>query len=191
MWTGRALELERALGAASAALSRRLRATCAVPRPCWQQAAGTSRRGACSSAGRQRGNASRRQLGVLLEGPSPGRPMPVGFPVIFQRDTCCHSISAGEHTVISCSPVLTRTGGSMEVALDTRCPISLENRDSVAYTMPCCHQLCFYCVQSRTSSSPQCLQCKQGVQSIIHTARADSDCEELVLRSAALASIAA
>jgi len=62
VWTGRALELERALGAASAALRRRLRAICAVPRPCWQQAAGTSRRGACSSAGRQRGNASHVEL---------------------------------------------------------------------------------------------------------------------------------
>ena len=78
VWTGRVLELERDLGVACAALSRRPRASWAVPRPCWLQASGTSRRGACSSAGGQRGNAWRQKLGVLLEGPSPGRPMPVG-----------------------------------------------------------------------------------------------------------------
>ncbi|XP_031463343.1 uncharacterized protein LOC116238024 [Phasianus colchicus] len=78
----------------------------------------------------------------------------------------------------------------MEAALDTRCPVCLENWDSMAYTMPCCHQFCFPCIQRWTSTRPQCPLCKQGVRSIIHTVRADNDYEELVLRPAAVASTA-
>uniref|UniRef100_A0A8V0XIN7 E3 ubiquitin-protein ligase Topors n=1 Tax=Gallus gallus TaxID=9031 RepID=A0A8V0XIN7_CHICK len=75
-------------------------------------------------------------------------------------------------------------------ALETRCPVCLENWDSVAYTMPCCHQFCFPCIHRWTSTRPQCPLCKQGVQSIIHTVRADNDYKELVLRPAAVASTA-
>ena len=78
----------------------------------------------------------------------------------------------------------------MEAALDTRCPVCLDNWDSAAYTMPCCHQFCFPCIQRWTSTRPQCPLCKQGVQSIIHTVRADNDYQELVLRPAAAASVA-
>ncbi|XP_040525183.1 uncharacterized protein LOC121110526 [Gallus gallus] len=78
----------------------------------------------------------------------------------------------------------------MEAALETRCPVCLENWDSVAYTMPCCHQFCFPCIHRWTSTRPQCPLCKQGVQSIIHTVRADNDYKELVLRPAAVASTA-
>uniref|UniRef100_A0A803XX08 RING-type E3 ubiquitin transferase n=1 Tax=Meleagris gallopavo TaxID=9103 RepID=A0A803XX08_MELGA len=67
----------------------------------------------------------------------------------------------------------TAPGGSMEAALDTRCPVCLDNWDSVAYAMPCCHQFCFPCIQRWTSTRPQCPLCKQGVWSIIHTTRAD------------------
>uniref|UniRef100_A0A803YF46 RING-type E3 ubiquitin transferase n=1 Tax=Meleagris gallopavo TaxID=9103 RepID=A0A803YF46_MELGA len=58
---------------------------------------------------------------------------------------------------------------SMEAALDTRCPVCLDNWDSAAYAMPCCHQFCFPCIQRWTSTRPQCPLCKQGVRSIIHT----------------------
>ncbi|XP_040513378.1 uncharacterized protein LOC121109008 [Gallus gallus] len=78
----------------------------------------------------------------------------------------------------------------MEAALDTRCPVCLDNWDSAAYAMPCCHQFCFPCIQRWTSTRPQCPLCKQGVQSIIHTVRADNDYQELVLRPAAAASVA-
>ena len=78
----------------------------------------------------------------------------------------------------------------MEAALDTRCPVCLDNWDSAAYAMPCCHQFCFPCIQRWTSTRPQCPLCKQSVQSIIHTVRADNDYQELVLRPAAAASVA-
>ena len=96
-----------------------------------------------------------------------------GVLVLFQCDTCGHSISSEGHAVISRSPMPTATGGSMEAALDTHRPVGLENWDSMAW----CHQFCFHRIQSWTSSRPQRRLCKQGVQSIIHTVREDSDCE--------------
>ncbi|XP_021267843.1 uncharacterized protein LOC110406091 [Numida meleagris] len=78
----------------------------------------------------------------------------------------------------------------MEAELDTRCPVCLENCDSAAYAMPCCHQFCFHCIQRWTSTRPQCPLCKRGVESIIHTVRADNDYQELVLRPAPVASMA-
>ena len=78
----------------------------------------------------------------------------------------------------------------MEAALDTRCPVCLDNWDSAAYTMPCCHQFCFPCTQRWTSTRPQCPLCKRAVESIIHTVQADNDYKELVLRPAAVAPIA-
>jgi len=78
----------------------------------------------------------------------------------------------------------------MEAELDTRCPICLENWDSVAYTMPCCHQFCFPCIQRWTSTRPQCPLCKRDVKSIIHTVQADDNYQELVVRPPAEASIA-
>ena len=78
----------------------------------------------------------------------------------------------------------------MEAALDTRCPVCLDNWDSAAYAVPCCHQFCSPCIRRWTSARPQCPLCKQGVQSIIHTTRADNKYEELVLRPAAVASVA-
>ena len=78
----------------------------------------------------------------------------------------------------------------MEAALDTRCPVCLDNWDSAAYAMPCCHQFCFPCIQRWTSTRPQCPLCKQAVESIIHTVQADNNYEELVLRPAAAASVA-
>lgn len=78
----------------------------------------------------------------------------------------------------------------MEAELDTRCPICLENWDSAAYTMPCCHQFCFPCIQQWTTISLQCPLCKRVVQSIIHTVQADDDFKELVLRPAAVAPVA-
>jgi len=79
----------------------------------------------------------------------------------------------------------------VEVVLDSHCPICLENRDSVAYTILFCHQFCFHCIQRWTSSWPQCPLCKQDVQSIIHVVQAGRDFEELVLRPATTASITA
>ncbi|XP_019466461.1 uncharacterized protein LOC109364801 [Meleagris gallopavo] len=78
----------------------------------------------------------------------------------------------------------------MEAELDTRCPICLENWDSVAYTMPCCHQFCFPCIEQWTRIRLQCPLCKRGVQSIIHTVQADDDFKELVFRPDAGASTA-
>ncbi|XP_021240337.1 atherin-like [Numida meleagris] len=78
----------------------------------------------------------------------------------------------------------------MEAELDTRCPVCLENWDSAAYAMPCCHQFCFHCIQRWTSTRPQCPLCKQGVESIIHTVQVDNDYQELVLRPAPAASMA-
>uniref|UniRef100_A0A803YFP0 RING-type E3 ubiquitin transferase n=1 Tax=Meleagris gallopavo TaxID=9103 RepID=A0A803YFP0_MELGA len=40
---------------------------------------------------------------------------------------------------------------------------------NVAYTMPCCHQFCFPCIEQWTRIRLQCPLCKRGVQSIIHT----------------------
>ena len=97
---------------------------------------------------------------MLLEEPSPRWPRPVESLVLFQCDTCCHCISVGERIVISHSSIPTATGGSVEAALGTHCPICLENWDSVAYTMPCCHQFCFHCIQRGTSSRPQSPLCK-------------------------------
>lgn len=78
----------------------------------------------------------------------------------------------------------------MEAELDTRCPVCLDNWDSAAYAMPCCHQFCFPCIQRWTSTRPQCPLCKRDVKSIIHTVQADDNYQELVVRPPAEASIA-
>jgi len=72
VWTARALVLERALGAASAAPSGRLRAICSLPRPCWEQADGTTQRDVCSSIGRRHGDWQWGEEAGHLEGPFPG-----------------------------------------------------------------------------------------------------------------------
>uniref|UniRef100_A0A803YB37 RING-type E3 ubiquitin transferase n=1 Tax=Meleagris gallopavo TaxID=9103 RepID=A0A803YB37_MELGA len=72
--------------------------------------------------------------------------------------------SAGERVAISRSPWPTATGGSMEAELDTRCPVCLDNWDSAAYAMPCCHQFCFPCIQRWTSTRPQCPLCKRDTE---------------------------
>uniref|UniRef100_A0A8V0XJM7 E3 ubiquitin-protein ligase Topors n=1 Tax=Gallus gallus TaxID=9031 RepID=A0A8V0XJM7_CHICK len=77
-----------------------------------------------------------------------------------------------------------------EAELETRCPVCLENWDSAAYAMPCCHQFCFHCIQRWTSTRPQCPLCKQNVKSIIHSVQADDNYKELPVRPAAEASIA-
>ena len=73
----------------------------------------------------------------------------------------------------------------MAAELDTCCPICLQNWDSVAYTMPCCHRFCFPCIERWSRIRLQCPVCKRGLQSIIHTVQADDDFKELVFRPGA------
>lgn len=112
--------------------------------------------------------------------------------VLFQRVTCCCccSVSAGEHVTISRSHWPTATGGRMEAEFETRCPVCLENWDSAAYAMPCCHQFCFRCIQRWTSTRPQCPLCKRDVKTIIHSVQADDNYKEVEVRPAAQASVA-
>ncbi|KAI6076381.1 E3 ubiquitin-protein ligase Topors-like isoform X2 [Aix galericulata] len=128
--------------------------------------------------------------------------VPPLYPSVFARTGARNKASLGSGTVTPAaaapvpgrrlSPALPpsppQTVASMATELDTRCPICLDTWGSPAFTMPCCHQFCYPCIQRWADSKPECPLCKRRITSLVHSVQADDQFEELVISPSAVAS---
>uniref|UniRef100_A0A493U0T3 E3 ubiquitin-protein ligase Topors n=1 Tax=Anas platyrhynchos platyrhynchos TaxID=8840 RepID=A0A493U0T3_ANAPP len=72
--------------------------------------------------------------------------------------------------------------GPSEAAAGERCPICLGTTRNTAYTYTCFHAFCFRCIRRWTANSSACPLCRQPIDRILHTVRADDDYQQYVCR---------
>ena len=65
--------------------------------------------------------------------------------------------------------------------LEKRCPICLGSCEEASYVTPCLHRFCHECILRWAESKPECPLCKRGIQSILHSVRADDDYTEHII----------
>eukprot|EP00075_Anas_platyrhynchos_P013444 XP_027302697.1 E3 ubiquitin-protein ligase Topors-like [Anas platyrhynchos] len=75
--------------------------------------------------------------------------------------------------------------GPSETAARERCPICLGTTRNTAYTYTCFHAFCFRCIRRWAANSSACPLCRQPIDRILHTVRADDDYQQYVCRPSA------
>uniref|UniRef100_A0A8B9U533 E3 ubiquitin-protein ligase Topors n=1 Tax=Anas zonorhyncha TaxID=75864 RepID=A0A8B9U533_9AVES len=75
--------------------------------------------------------------------------------------------------------------GPSEAAAGERCPICLGTTRNTAYTYTCFHAFCFRCIRRWAATSSACPLCRQPIDRILHTVRADDDYQQYVCRPSA------
>eukprot|EP00075_Anas_platyrhynchos_P013421 XP_027302674.1 E3 ubiquitin-protein ligase Topors-like [Anas platyrhynchos] len=75
--------------------------------------------------------------------------------------------------------------GPSEAAAGERCPICLGTTRNTAYTYTCFHAFCFRCIRRWAANSSACPLCRQPIDRILHTVRADDDYQQYVCRPSA------
>lgn len=73
--------------------------------------------------------------------------------------------------------------GPSEASEDYRCAICLDNISNMACVYPCFHRFCTDCIQRWATTRPVCPLCRQPIDRVLHTVRADDDYQEYVVRS--------
>uniref|UniRef100_A0A8B9R1S7 RING-type E3 ubiquitin transferase n=1 Tax=Anas platyrhynchos TaxID=8839 RepID=A0A8B9R1S7_ANAPL len=75
--------------------------------------------------------------------------------------------------------------GPSEAAAGERCPICLGTTRNTAYTYTCFHAFCFRCIRRWAATISACPLCRQPIDRILHTVRADDDYQQYVCRPSA------
>ena len=70
-----------------------------------------------------------------------------------------------------------------EASEDYRCAICLDNISNMACVDPCFHCFCFGCIQRWATTRAVCPLCRQPIDRVLHTVRADDDYQEYVVSS--------
>lgn len=75
--------------------------------------------------------------------------------------------------------------GPSEAAAGEQCPICLGTTRNTAYVSACFHAFCFRCIRRWAATRSTCPLCRQPIDRILHTVRADDDYQQYVCRSSA------
>uniref|UniRef100_A0A8B9E0Z3 E3 ubiquitin-protein ligase Topors n=1 Tax=Anser cygnoides TaxID=8845 RepID=A0A8B9E0Z3_ANSCY len=124
------------------------------------------------------------------EGPSGGPHLPATSTLLGslgRQDTP----SRAEEDLKQSGSAGTASGGQMqqagpsEEAAGERCPICLGTTRNTAYVSTCFHTFCFRCIRRWAATRSTCPLCRQPIDRILHTVRADDDYQQYVCRSSA------
>ncbi|XP_050572323.1 E3 ubiquitin-protein ligase Topors-like [Cygnus atratus] len=75
--------------------------------------------------------------------------------------------------------------GPSEAAAVEWCPICLGTIRNTAYIYTCFHTFCFRCIRRWATTRSACPLCRQPIDRILHTVRADDDYQQYVCSSSA------
>ncbi|XP_021237014.1 E3 ubiquitin-protein ligase Topors-like [Numida meleagris] len=73
--------------------------------------------------------------------------------------------------------------GPLEASEDYRCAICLDNINNMACVVSCFHRFCSGCIQRWATRRPVCPLCRQPIDRVLHTVRADDNYQEYVVGS--------
>lgn len=71
--------------------------------------------------------------------------------------------------------------GPLEASDDYRCAICLDNISNMACVDPCFHRFCSGCIRRWATTRAVCPLCRQPIDRVLHTVRADDDYQEYVV----------
>ena len=71
--------------------------------------------------------------------------------------------------------------GPAEAAADSQCPICLGDIKNAAYVAFCMHRFCFACIRQWARARDTCPLCRQPLEQLLHSVRADDNYEQYVL----------